>query len=285
MVANDSSASAPDSSVADFAVDLQAYAGPLDLLLFLVRKDELDLTVISLSRIVGQFIEFIDVIQAIDIDGVGEFVETASILIEMKAKLVLPHEGPIEESEEPPIEETSDQLVQRLIQYKRYRDAASLLDEQSRRWQMRYSRLANDLPVRKNDPTEQPIADLEIWDLVSAFGRILRENRVIATSNVIYDETPIHVHMQSIHRRLCHERRIELQSLFPMRAHKSTLVAMFLASLELTRHHGVLAQQEQDGSSIWLVPGPAFQEELDVAEVHSLSNAQIERSNLPSRPR
>ncbi len=61
MVANDSSASAPDSSVADFAVDLQAYAGPLDLLLFLVRKDELDLTVISLSRIVGQFIEFIDV--------------------------------------------------------------------------------------------------------------------------------------------------------------------------------------------------------------------------------
>ncbi len=256
-------------SVEDFQIDLPAYAGPMDLLLYLVRKDELDLEIISLAKILRQFLELVEVLAEIDIDGVGEFVETASILIEMKAKQVLPGENSTDESEEPTIDTPSEQIVHRLLQYKRYRDAATLLDEQSRRWQLRYTRLADDLPARRVDPTEQPIADLEIWDLVSAFGRILRENRIQQTSSVIYDETPIHVHMHAIHERIRSERRIELQSIFPVRAHKSTLVAMFLASLELTRHHGVVAEQAFDGSSIWLTSGPNFQTDLQVAALRT----------------
>ncbi len=156
----------------DFHVDVGQYAGPLDLLLFLVKREELDLSSIRLSKLTEQFQSYLEVLVEINVDDVGEFLEMASVLIEMKLKLLLPTDAKPEESEEVVLEDPADQLVERLVQYKRYRDAASILDEQSRRWQLRYSRLANDLPSRRNDADEQPIADLEIWDLVSAFGRI-----------------------------------------------------------------------------------------------------------------
>ena len=268
-----------------FAVDLSCYAGPIDLLLFLIRREEFDVSVVSLSQLTHQFLDYLEVLQELDMDGVGDFLEIASILIEMKAKEVLPTDPVPTEEEDAVLEDPADQLVQRLIQYKRYRDAAVILDEQSRRWQMRYARLADDLPTRRNDPSEQPIADLEIWDLVSAFGRVLRENRPVAPANVIYDETPIHLHMQRIHAKLKNEKKLELQELFPMGAHKSHLVGLFLATLELTRHHGVLAQQAGDGGAIVLVPGPAFVVDLEVAEIDNLDSEKIARSNMPIRPR
>ena len=269
----------------DFHVDVGQYAGPLDLLLFLVKREEIDLSTIRLAKLTEQFRSYIEVLVEINVDDVGEFLEMASVLIELKSKLLLPTESKADESDEVVLEDPADQLVQRLVQYKRYRDAASLLDEQSRRWQLRYSRLANDLPTRRNTADEQPIADLEIWDLVSAFGRILRENRQVASTTVVYDDTPIHVHMQRIHQRILDQGEIELQSLFEIRAHKSTLVAMFLATLELTRHHGVVAIQRQATGPIYIGRGPAFQEDLSVHEVHNLDNSAIDRSNLPIRPR
>ncbi len=94
----------------------------------------------------------------------------------MKAKAILPQTQEVEE-EAVAIEDPSDQLVQRLMDYKRIRDAASILDEQGQRWQLRYPRLANDLPVRRTELDQQPLQPLEVWDLVSAFGRILRERQ------------------------------------------------------------------------------------------------------------
>lgn len=270
----------------EFAVDLPVYAGPMELLLFLVRRHELDLTTIHLAKLASQFADYLEVLSELDLDSVGEFLEIASMLIELKAKQMLPSEEKENASQEDQVlDDSSEQLVSRLVQYKQLRDMASILDDESRRCQMRYPRLAIDLSAPAKDPSEQPIADLEIWDLVSAFGRILRENRMVASTTVIYDDTPIHSHMKNIHQRILHENRIELQSLFPLRAHKSTLVGMFLATLELTRHHGVMAEQTYDGSSIYLVRGTQFQETLTVAEVENLASDAIERSNLPIRPR
>lgn len=271
----------------DFAVDLSVFAGPLDLLLFLVRRNELDLTTIRLSSIAKQYLEYIEVLIEIDLDGVGEFLDVSSLLLEMKAKQMLPTpEKSGDESEEDRVlAEDSQQLVGRLMQYKQFRDLAAMMEDESRRWQMRYPRLSVDLTPPPRDPGQEPIADLEIWDLVSAFGRVLRENRQVAQATIVYDDTPIHIHMKNIHARIIHEKRIELQALFPMRAHKSTLVAMFLATLELTRHHGVMAEQGYDGTSIYLVRGERFTEALDVAEVDNLAAAAIENSNLPVRPR
>ncbi len=115
------------------------------------------------------------------------------------------------------------------MQYKQLRDLASILDEESRRCQMRLPRLAVDFERTPKDPTQQPIADLEIWDLVSAFGRVLRENRQVAHATITYDDTPIHTHMKEHPSPHSVGASSRLQAIFPIRAHKSTLVAMFLA--------------------------------------------------------
>jgi len=270
-----------------FGVDLPCYHGPLELLFYLVRREELPLEELSLAKITRQYLEYLDILEVLDLDDVGEFIDITSQLIELKAKTVLP--SPETESakeigfsgQDP----TMPQLVERLMQYKRFRDAASLLDEQSRRWQLRYSRMSNDLPPRRIDASDLPIAKVEVWDLVSAFGRILKARQKTPQHSIQFDDTPIHVYMQRIHQRVHESQRVELQDLFEIGMHKSALVAMFLATLEMTRHHGLHAIQETTDGPLYLQPGPEFTAELDVAQVGNLPQGTIENSNLPVVPR
>ncbi len=268
-----------------FAVDMDQYSGPLELLLHLVRREELPLANLSLRLLTDQYLGYLEVLAELNLDDVAEFLEIASILIEMKAKQAVPTAAEVPADEEQAIEDPTDQLVQRLIDYKRIRDAASLLDENSRRWQLRYARMSNDLPPRRLDPGTQPIQSIEVWDLVSAFGRILREREAPPHANVIQDDTPIHVYMQQIHTRVLKQRRFELGSLFEAGMHKSTLVALFLATLELARHYGLATEQTEPGKPLALVAGPDFQEELDVHKIDNLSFDRVLNSNMPVTPR
>ena len=268
-----------------FAVDLSQYAGPMDLLLYLVRREELDITEVSLAKITRQYCDFLELIEAIDIDATADFLEPVGVLLEMKAKQVLPVPATEVAEAESALDDPADQLVHRLVQYKRYRDVATILDEQSRTWQLRYARQADDLPKRRLDPGQQPIASVEIWDLVSAFGRIMRERQPAPSTQIIYDETPIHAHMARIHREIKSQKRVELQALFQPGQHKSALVGLFLATLELTRHHGVRAEQVGHDGPMWLTAGNDFSQSLEVAEVDNLRDDQVAMSNLPVRPR
>jgi segregation and condensation protein A len=251
-----------------FRIDLDIFRGPLDLLLYLVRQQELDVTELSASAVTEQFLEYITVLEQIDVDAVGEFLDMASMLIEMKSRMVLPGEEEVEEELEDPRQE----LVRRLLEYKQYRDAASMLEERSREWGERFPRLANDLPVRALSPDQQPIREVELWDLVSAFGRVLKEKHALAgPESIRYDETPIHVYMQRIDERLRRDGRVAFTAFFDAAVHKSTLVGMFLAVLELVRHQHARAAQPELFGEIWLEPGdeplPA-----DVATVAAYAN-------------
>src|SRR5207248_2838125 len=144
---------------------------------------------IPIATITDQFLEYLAVLEQIDVNAVGDFLEMASTLIEIKSRLVLPRGG----EEEGLLDDPRQDLVERLLQYKKFRDAASMLEEQSRQWQQRYGRLADDAPRRADDLSDQPIQEVELWDLVSAFGRILRERHAQRPSNIVYDETPIQV--------------------------------------------------------------------------------------------
>ncbi len=270
-----------------FGIDLPAYHGPIDLLLYLIRREELPLEDISLAKLTAQYLDYVSILQELDLDEVGEFIDVTSQLIEMKAKLVLPKDDDEESAEEErPVQgETMDNLVDRLVQYKRFRDVASLLDEQSRQWQLRFSRMANDLPPRRMDASDMPIAKVEVWDLVSAFGRILKAKQKAPEHKLAYDNTPIHVYMERIHTLVRDQGELELQNLFDLGMHKSGLVAMFLATLELTRHHGLLAVQPGSDTPLVLVPGPAFQEVLQVAAVDNLEISAVANSNMPVMPR
>ena len=240
--------------IRDFRVQLDVFRGPLDLLLYLARKQELDLIEIPISLVTGQFLEYLDVLQELDINGVGEFVELASLLMEMKSRLVLP----TVEVEEESIDDPREELVERLLEDKKYRDAAVILDEQSRAWQDRCQRVANDLPPRQIDIAEQPIHEVDLWDLVSAMGRILRETQQLQPSNIVYDETPIHVYMTQIHEQLCQQPRLAFSDLLQSGMHKSAMIGVFLAILELMRHHNMTARQDSPHAEIWMTCGEGY---------------------------
>ncbi len=257
-----------------FDIRLEAFSGPIDLLLFLVRRNEIDVSQITLSQVADQFLQYLEVLQEINIDSVGDFLDVASRLVEMKSRAVLPQIEP--EESEASFADPRENLVERLLWYKEFRDAASLLDEQAASWQQRYPRLQDDIPVRETDLSEQPIKNIELWDLVSAFGRVLRDTVRAQPEKIYYDETPIQVHMQAIHRRLVDEGQAVFSELFQIGMHKSTMVGVFLAVLELTRHHNVRAEQPDIHGDILLVPGEGFQTELRISVIdnydpHSLT--------------
>jgi segregation and condensation protein A len=238
----------------DFRVQLDVFRGPLDLLLFLVRKHELDVCDLPIALITEQYLAHLEVLQLLDVNEVGDFLELASTLIEIKSQLVLPSGG--EEAEE--WDDPRDELVARLLEYKKYKDAASMLDERSRDWQQHYPRLASDVAPRESDPAGQPIREVELWDLVSAMGRILRESQAVSPTTIVYDDTPIQVYMQRIHGKLIKERRVAFSDMFFAGMHKSAIVGVFLAVLELARHHGVRTEQNDLHGEIWIVPGEGF---------------------------
>ena len=132
----------------------------------------------------------------------------------------------------------------RLLTFKRFKDASLLLQDHATTWQNRYARIANDAPTQKIDMADQPIHEVELWDLVSAFGRLLRDNRPVHEESIKYDETPIHVYMKRIHSRILRQKTVSFNELFEPGMHKSAMIGVFLAVLELTRHHNVLASQE-----------------------------------------
>jgi len=265
-----------------FRVELPAYRGPLDLLLYLVRRHEVSIAELSLAKIVDQFVEYLDILEKLDLADVGDFVEMASHLVELKSLAVLPK---VEDDDgEEVVDDPQEELVERLLQYKEIRDASAILDEMSQRWQLRHERLADDLPPRRIDPGDQPIVDLEIWDLVSAFGRIMREAAGPPPTEVVYDETPIHVYMQEIHQRLREATRLPLIDLVEGGAHKSSLIGWFLATLELSRHHGAHVEQDEYGD-IFIVRTDSYREQLDVHEVDNYGSAGLGAGDLSTRTR
>lgn len=226
-----------------FRVQLDMFSGPLDLLWYLVRKHELDILDIPIALVTEQYLELITVIEHIDVNAVGDFLEVATRLMEIKSKLMLPRQE--EETAEEEIEDPRQDMVQRLLEYKKFKDAASMLEDRSREWQQRFVRRVNDLPPRDLDPSEQPIQEVEMWDLVSAFARLMRESEASQPSAIRYDDTPIDVYMEQIRARLALEPKLSFNSLFKPGMIKSQMVGMFLAVLELIRHWDVAVEQAE----------------------------------------
>lgn len=254
----------------DFRVDLDIFRGPLDLLLYLVRKHEVEISEIPIATITDQYLEYLGVLEQLDFAAVGDFVALASTLIEIKSQQVLPRADEVQDA----IEDPRQDLVRRLLQYKQYRDTASMLEERSRAWQEHYPRLASDLPPRERDLAGQPIEEVELWDLVSAFGRIIRESTAVKPSNIVYDETPIHVYMAQIQQRLLARGQLAFSDLFEPGMHRSKLVGIFLAVLELVRHHHLHVEQNRSFGEIWLLPEQNCRAPLDPASVSNYDHGK-----------
>lgn len=245
-----------------FKVQLDAYHGPLDLLLYLVKKEELPIAELPLAQVARQYLEFVAVLERLDPDAVGEFLDTASLLLEIKSRSVLPTAEDIADGDvidDAAIESPSD-LVERLLEFKEYRDAAARLETLRIDWSKRHARRSAGTERTEVDPAERPIEGIELWDLVSAFARVMRDRLEPADEpqTLYYDETPVHVHMERIDAQLRRSQgEVPFEDLFADDlVHRSTFVGVFLAILELIRYRHAVATQVERYGPISVAAGP-----------------------------
>ena len=239
-------------NLAQYNVQLNCYGGPMDLLLYLVRRHELEVTAISLAKVTRDFQEFLAVLEFLDLDLIGDFVVVASTLLEIKSREVLP--APEVEQAEEEVEESGDNLVGQLLQYKKYKNASLLLEERASEWLERYPRLSDDRPDVKRDHGTDRIREVELWDLVSALARIVRMPEVEKVDTIRMDETPISVFQERIRGRLKQESRVRFSEFFDGENLQSRIVGIFQAMLELIRHEQYRAQQPVMFGDIWILP-------------------------------
>ncbi len=230
----------------DYRVALDVYSGPMDLLLFLIRRDEIDIYDIPLARITSQYVAYVDLLRELDPEIASEFLVLAATLMEIKSRLLLPKPPPEEQ-----VASFSDprlELVQQLLQYKRFKDAARDLEAAGEERARRFARLPV-LPPRASD--EKELENLDIWDLFEAFNRLLKQiGKTGSTYNVTVDETPVALHaediMDSIERAGGSQA---FEAVFAGRT-RAEMIGLFLALLELIRQHRVRVRQDRPFGSI-----------------------------------
>ncbi len=242
----------------EYQVKLDTFQGPLDLLLYLVKRNEIDIFDIPVARIADQFLEYLRLLELIDVEQAGEFLVMAATLMEIKSRLLLPR------SEEAGPEEADPrlELVRQLVEYKKFKDAATLLDAQAERQLSRLPRLPVELPDAP-DPARQPLRTVELWDLVSAFGRLMRETLALQPQQIVMDHTPLQVYVEQLLQRLGEQPRLPFSALFTPLYQRSRLVGLFLALLEMMKARLLLVEQPEIFGEIFVrlpdeaTPAPA----------------------------
>lgn len=232
----------------EYRVQLDVYNGPLDLLLYLIRKNEVDIYDIPIARITEQYLQYLELLRALDVNLAGEFLVMAATLMEIKSRMLLPHPPPVEEAEE---EDPRMELVRELLEYKKFRDAAEELRERAARQQLKFPRLARpEVPVEE-EPAK-PLQEVELWDIFAAFRKLMKETLGRLPRTITYDDIPVAEFMDRVVSRLRRVSSLRFWDLFEGRRDRMYIVGMFLALLELIRQRVVRAYQEEPFGDILL---------------------------------
>ncbi len=232
----------------------QVYDGPLDLLLDLIRKQDIDIYDIPIAKITAQFLAYVDQLRASDMDVAGEFIYTAALLIHIKSKMLLPRApaGPDDAAEDPRRE-----LVERLLEHERFKNAAQMLLEK----QMLEAATWSNPGVRefKADSEAEPEIAADTTDLVRVFSSILERARNRPIINVEEDSVTVGQMIQFLARRLTMEDRpVALRRMLSHTNSERALIAMFLALLELVRLQAILLRQDRHFSEIFIKKHTGF---------------------------
>ena len=281
--------------MAAYRVNLDIFAGPLDLLLYLVRKEEVDIYDIPIAKITDQYICYIEMLKSIDIDLAGDFLVMAATLMQIKSAMLLPQaesgsallDGQADDLSDPRVE-----LIRQLLEYKKFKDAANLLSDAADRQRDRFPR--SDSIIERLRPGTEPQIDIDlvsIWNLLEAFDSIMKATGAVRTISHIKDDTPIDLYQIEILHRLQSEGRMSFERIFESGANRIVMIGLFLALLELVREKLVWAEQRAPLSSIYLRPltdepaEEAVQKAiLALAESGGDKSTQSERREQPPIP-
>lgn len=253
----------PDA--APYKVALDNYYGPLDLLLHLVKESELDITAVALSRVCEQYIAFLTAMERLDIELSSNFLSLASQLLLIKSRTLAPPEtAPAEEGEAPPEEEedASVELIRKLLEYKRFKDRARALDALAQERAARFGRPRIRL---EGDTEQEPLQNLELWDLVLVYSKVVKGIRLEAGMSILYRDVPLELFIEKILRTLADCGRANFSELVPERTDRAQVVGTFLALLQLAKDQKVTLDQKVDHGDIHVqarqAPAPAARPE------------------------
>ncbi len=228
-----------------FPVKLEIFEGPLDLLLFLIRKNEIDIYDIPIALITRQYLEYIELIKELDLDLAGEFILMAAILIRIKIKMLLPRDQ-IEEEEDP-----RDELVSALLEYKKYKEAALSLRRKEEEEQVFFPR--SDFSFVDQDESMEPLKDADLFDLLVAFKKVLDNQPRESFHSIEFQKVDLEQRIQYILDYLTDKEKVSFEELFQDNPVRLVLVVTFMAILELMRLHEIRVMQRKHFSRIFIL--------------------------------
>ena len=222
--------------------ELENFRGPLDLLLHLVREQELEITEVNLSRLCDQYLKALDVMRELDINVAGEFLVMASTLVLIKSRAILPREE-IDLSEEL---DPGDELILQLLEYRKFKTLSLELGRRAGERALRHPRGASDVPPDAG----VELAEISVWDLVGSFARLVEELGLKRTFDTLKQEKPLKEYLRSVLDNLLAQERWGFKALLLASGGERGVFGVFLSVLELVKSRQVTVEQEQSGSEI-----------------------------------
>lgn len=233
----------------NYEIRLDIFEGPLDLLLYLVKKDHLNIYDIPIAKVTAQYLEYINFMQLLDLNIVGEFLVMASTLMQIKSKMLLPAEelAVLEEEEDPRAE-----LVKRLLEYEKFKQVAENLRQREAGQQEVFKRpkAENLQGDQAPDKGEGQYFEASIFDLINAFSRALKDVPREVFYEVVKDQFTVEQKVHGILHLLLVKPEIKLSELFRESKNKMEIIVIFLAILELAKMKEIVARQDAEFEDI-----------------------------------
>ncbi|MCD4780531.1 MAG: segregation/condensation protein A [Candidatus Omnitrophica bacterium] len=232
----------------NYKIKLDIFEGPLDLLLYLIKKNDMDIINIPIVEITDQYMRFIDLMKMLDLDTVGDFLVMAATLMQIKSRMLLPPApSEIEEEEDDP----RDELVKRLQEYKRFKEIADILKEKETERNQLFSRQYEEETLKKfKKDAEEVYFEANLFDLINAFSSALKKIPEEIIHEIIKEGYTVEKKIHAILQVLLTQPSIRLNSLFEQSRSKLEVVVTFLAVLELIRLKEIKAVQQRAFSEI-----------------------------------
>lgn len=229
-----------------YRLELSNFEGPLDLLLHLIRLNEVDIYDVPIATIASQFVEYLDMMRELDLDLASEFLLMAATLMEIKSRMLLPSDPDAEEPEEDPRFE----LIEQILEYKKYKELSGHLGERADEESSVFTRTFREAV----DPeTDEPMFEVSIFELMQAFKKVLEYTAVESFSEITLEEISIEEKIEELRARLKEKNNMLLDEIFEGKVRtKAVLIVTFLALLELVRLKEVAARQKAQFGEIRL---------------------------------
>lgn len=237
----------------DYAIKLDIFEGPLDLLLYLIKKNEIDIYNIPVALITKQYLQYLQIIKSLNLDLAGEYLVMASTLIHIKSKMLLP--VPEETSDEEKEEDPRAELVRQLLEYQTFKEAATALEQRPLLERDVFTRSAPiDNPAEKSDADEEELIEVNVFELIEAFHRLVSRLDKRELLEIDLEKMSLTDTINEVMERVTREKNLTFEELLGERVDRRRIVYTFLAILELIKMKMVKAYQTSAFGVIRIFP-------------------------------